>query len=94
MRQVRVKPESFKFFNNSQTYYLEGIVTQPLIEDNIIILPSGSIIQLIFNTQTLGSVNLSESQELLFTVDSIAREIFSRGKRLLRFTVININEDN
>ena len=94
MRQVRVKPESFKFFNNSQTYYLEGIVTQPLIEDNIIILPSGSIIQLIFNTQTLGSVNLSESQELIFTVDSIAREIFSRGKRLLRFTVININEDN
>ena len=94
MRQVCVKPESFKFFNNSKIYYLEGIVTQPIIEENTIILPRGSVIQLTFNTQTLGSVNLSESKELIFTVDSIARDIFSRGKRLPRFTAININEDN
>ena len=94
MRQVCVKPESFKFFNNSQIYYLEGIVTQPIIEENTIILPRGSVIQLTFNTQTLSSVNLSESKELVFTVDSIARDIFSRGRRLPRFTAININEDN
>lgn len=90
MRQVRVKPESFKYFHNSRIYYLDGIAIEPIIEEDTIICPKGSLIQFVFNSTTLGVVNLPDAEELVLTVEPIAREIFTRGRFSLRFTVRDI----
>ena len=94
MRQLRVKPESFKYFHNFEIYYLDGFVTEPIVEENTLLLQKGSQIQLVFNSQTLGLVDLTDSNEFIFTVDPIVREGFVRGKQVLRFTATRINEDD
>ena len=93
MRQVRLKPEVFRYFHNSQTYYLEGIVLESIIEE-IFFLPKGSSIQVVFDSSTLGSINLPAAKELLFSVEDLAQESFSRGRQILRFIVTEVNEDN
>ena len=90
MRQVRVKPESFKFFFNSNIYYLEGVTIEPIIEGETIICPEGVLIQLIFDSQTLGLVNLPASEEIVLTVDPISRKFLRRGRFALRYTVRDI----
>lgn len=90
MTQVRVKPESFKYFHNSQIYYLDGIAIEAIIEEDTIICPKGTPVQLLFNSKTLGLVKLPESKELVLTVDPIARKVFPRGQLSLRFTVREI----
>ena len=93
MRQVRVKPAAFKYFHNSKIYYLVGTVLDPLIDGSSIFLPRGTIIQLVFSSETLGRINLSDSQELLCFVEDLAQETIIRGRRLLRFTVNQIHAD-
>ena len=92
MRQLQVKPEVSRYFYNSKTYYLEGIVLEPIIEENFF-LPKGSSVQLVFEASALGSINLPAAKELLFSVEDLARESFSRGKPILRFIVIKVNEN-
>lgn len=94
MISVRVRPESFTYFHNSKTYYLNGITLEPILDENFIILPKGSFIQLLFDSSILNKINLAESKELLTTVESFAREVFSRGRKVLRFTVTNIDEND
>ena len=94
MRQVCVKPISFKYFHNSKTYYLNGSVLQPIFEDNSIILPRGSLIQLTFDSLVLGATDLQNSRSLIFTVEPLAQEVYSCGRNVLRFSVAEINENN
>ena len=94
MRQVRVKPESFKYFSNSQTYYLNAIVLDPVLEEGLIILQKGLIIQLTFTSEVLGQINLPDSRKLIFVIEKFAQEVYSRGHRVLRFTVNKIDEND
>ena len=94
MRQARVKPEAFRYFHNSKTYYLVATVTEPVVNENVITILKGTIIQIVFDSQTLGSINLPDSKELLVTVEDIAHEVFVRGRRVLRFSCTRINEED
>ena len=94
MTQVRVKPAAFKYFHNSKTYYLIGTVLDPVIEGKSIFLLRGTPIQLVFDSATLGSINLPDSTALLFSVEPYFQEAFHNGRRFLRFTVNRINEED
>ena len=89
-----MKPISFKYYHNSKTYYLNGTVLQPLVEENTIVLPKGSIIQLIFDSPVLGRTDLPNSSKINCFVEPLAQEVYSCGRRVLRFTATQINEDN
>ena len=94
MRQVCVKPISFKYYHNSKTYYLNGIVLDPIVEENVIVIAKGSTIQLLFDSEALGTIHLADAKELIFFVESLAQDVYSRGRRILRFTTTRINEDD
>ena len=94
MRQVRVQPVAFRYFHNSKIYYLIGTVLDPVIDENSIILPRGTIIQLVFNSATLNQINLQESNELLCFVDNLAQETIFRGRPVLRFTANQIHANH
>ena len=94
MRQVRVKPETFRYFHNSKTYYLVGTVLEPVIEDNSIIILKGSTIQLVFNADTLGLINLPDAKELRFSIADLAQQAVFKRRSILRFLVDRINEDD
>ena len=94
MRQVRVKPETFRYFHNSKTYYLTGTVLEPVLDDNSIIILKGASIQLVFNADTLGLINLPDAKELRFSIEDLAQQGFLKGRPILRFPVERINEDD
>ena len=94
MRQVRVQPVAFRYFHNSKIYYLFGNVLDPVIDENSIILPRGTIIQLVFDSTTLNGIHLPDSNEVVCVVDDLAQETFFRGRRVLRFTTNQIHVDH
>ena len=94
MRQLRVKPEGFRYFNNSKTFYLDGLVLEALIDEQSILIPKGATVQLVFDIQTLGDIKLTEASKLIFTVESFAQQAYSRGRRVLRYIATQINEDD
>ena len=94
MRQLRVKPEGFRYFNNSKTFYLNGLVLEPLIDEQSVLISKGTPVQLVFDIQTLGDIKLTEAAKLIFTVESFAQRAYSRGRRILRYIATQINEDD
>ena len=93
MRLLRVKPEGFKYFHNTETYYLNATTLQPSLEKEILI-PEGTVLQFFFHQEILGGLNLAETNELLIEVESIVREVFSAGRIIWRFTAIRIDEND
>ena len=61
MRQVRVQPVAFRYFHNSKIYYLFATVLDPVIDENSIIRPRGTIIQLVFDSTTLNGIHSPDS---------------------------------
>ena len=93
MRLLRVKPEGFKYFHNTKTYYLSATTLQPSLERELLI-PEGTVLQFFFNKEILGGLDLAGANELLIEVESIVKEVFSAGRIIWRFTAVRINEND
>ena len=93
MRLLRVKPEGFKYFHNTKTYYLTGTTLQPSLEGEILI-PEGTVLQFFLNKEILGGLDLAGANDLLIEVESIVKEVFSAGRIIWRFTAVGIDEND
>ena len=90
---LRIKPESFKYFHNTKTYYLTGNTIYPFLEKDVLI-PEGSVLQIFLTSQVLGDLQLTETSSLVVNVESTAKEVFSGGRIILRYTAQEVHEDH
>ena len=93
MRILRIKPESFKYFHNTKTYYLIGNTIHPFLEKDVLI-PEGTVIQIFLTSQVLGNLQLTETRSLVVHVESSSKEVFSGGRIILRYTAQEVHEDH
>lgn len=93
MKILRIKPESFKYFHNTKTYYLIGNTIYPFLEKDVLI-PEGTVIQIFLTSQVLGNLQLTETRSLVVHVESSSKEVFSGGRIILRYTAQEVHEDH
>lgn len=91
MNLVRIKPEGFKYFHNTKSYYLSG--TSLLLDENNWI-PEGRGLHFFFDHKVLGDLNLAKATDLFIEVEPIAKEVISGGRLVLRFNANRIYEDD
>ena len=94
MKSLAFKPESFTHYSSSGTYYVNGVVTESLIENDVIVIKRGTDAQLVFtsNVANFDRERLFQGQTLRAYIEPYAREGRIRAKGI-RLTVIHFDED-
>lgn len=97
MKSLVFKPESFTFYSSSQTFYVNGVVVESLIDKDSVIIKRGASVQLVFTSSV---PNFEESRSKLFSgekfsvfIEPYAREAKLRN-RAVRLTVTSFDEDD
>ena len=95
MKSLAFKPESFTYYSSSGTYYVNGVVTESLIDNDNIVIRRGTSAQLFF-TADVGNFDrerLFRGEVVRAYIEPYAREGRIRAKGV-RLTVIHFDEDS
>ena len=97
MKSLVFKPESFTYYSSSQTFYVNGVVVESLIDKDSVIIRRGSNVQLVFTSSV---PNFEDSRSKLFSgekfsvfIEPYAREAKLRN-RAVRLQVIRFDADD